>query len=94
MESKKQNKGFPGDLVVKNLPANAGDKGSIPGLGKSHMPWSNSAYVPQLLSLCSRVRPLQWEGGLRGREQIYTYGWLMLMYGGKQNNIAKQLSSN
>ena len=28
--------GFPGGLVVKNLPANAGDSGSIPGVGKSH----------------------------------------------------------
>ena len=27
--------GFPGDSVVKNLPANAGDVGSIPGLGRS-----------------------------------------------------------
>ena len=28
-------KGFPGDPVVKNLPANAGDSGLIPGLGRS-----------------------------------------------------------
>ena len=27
--------GFPGDSVVKNPPANAGDMGSIPGLGRS-----------------------------------------------------------
>ena len=27
--------GFPGDSVVKNLPANAGDLGSIPGSGRS-----------------------------------------------------------
>ena len=27
--------GFPGDSVVKNLPANAGDVGSIPVLGRS-----------------------------------------------------------
>ena len=27
--------GFPGGLVVKNLPANAGDSGLIPGLGRS-----------------------------------------------------------
>ena len=33
--------GFPGVSVVKNQPANAGDMGSIPGLGISHMPWSN-----------------------------------------------------
>ena len=33
--------GFPGGTVVKNLPANAGDTGSSPGLGRSHMPRSN-----------------------------------------------------
>ena len=37
----KKNVGFPGGAVVKNLPANAGDTGSSPGLGRSHMPWSN-----------------------------------------------------
>ena len=26
--------GFPGGSVVKNLPANAGDAGSVPGLGR------------------------------------------------------------
>ena len=35
------NPGFPGGLVVKNLPANAGDVGLIPGLGRSHMPQSS-----------------------------------------------------
>ena len=29
--------GFPGGAVVKNQPANAGDTGSIPGPGRSHM---------------------------------------------------------
>ena len=29
---------FPGGTVVKNPPANAGDTGSSPGLGRSHMP--------------------------------------------------------
>ena len=33
--------GFPGGTVVENLPANAGDTGSSPGLGRSHMPRSN-----------------------------------------------------
>ena len=33
--------GFPGSSVVKNLPANAGDTGSIPDPGWSHMPQSN-----------------------------------------------------
>ena len=31
---------FPGG-AVKNPPANAGDMGSIPGPGRSHMLWSN-----------------------------------------------------
>ena len=30
-----QKRGFPGGSVVKYLPANAGDAGSIPGLGRS-----------------------------------------------------------
>ena len=52
---------FPGGAVVENLPANAGDMGSIPGLGRSHMPQSNWAHEPQLLSLrvwslCSATR--------------------------------------
>ena len=33
--------GLPDSPVVKNLPANAEDSGSIPGPGRSHMPWSN-----------------------------------------------------
>ena len=32
---------FPGGAVVKNPPASAGDMGSIPGPGGSHMLWSN-----------------------------------------------------
>ena len=35
------NRGFPGSTVVKNLPVNAGDKGSSPGPGRSHMLQSN-----------------------------------------------------
>ena len=33
--------GFPGGAVVKSPPADAGDTGSSPGPGRSHMPWSN-----------------------------------------------------
>ena len=43
--------GFPGGTVVEGLPANAGDTGSSPDLGGSHMPWSNWTREPQLLSL-------------------------------------------
>ena len=38
--------GFPGGSVVKNPPANAGDTGLIPSLGRTHMLQSNGA--PQL----------------------------------------------
>ena len=37
----KQAVGFPGGAVVENPAANAGDTGSSPGLGRSHMPRSN-----------------------------------------------------
>ena len=43
--------GFPGGAVVESLPANAGDMGSSPGPGRSHMPRSGWAREPQLLSL-------------------------------------------
>ena len=36
-----RDRGFPGGAAVENLPANAGDTGSSPGLGRSHMPRSN-----------------------------------------------------
>ena len=37
----KKNVGFPGGLVVKNLPANIRDMGSIPDPRRFHMPQSN-----------------------------------------------------
>ena len=53
--------GFPGGAVFESLPANAGDMGSSSGLGESHMPRSDWAREPQLLSLrvwslCSATR--------------------------------------
>ena len=51
--------GFPSGSVVKNPPASAGDMSLIPGSGSSHMPWSNQAREPQLLSLCSRAQEPQ-----------------------------------
>ena len=49
--SKIKERGFPGGAVVESPPANAGDTGSSPGLGGSHMPRSGWAREPQLLSL-------------------------------------------
>ena len=39
--------------MVESPPANAGDVGSSPGPGRSHMPRSSWARAPQLLSLRS-----------------------------------------
>ena len=38
----------PGGPVAKNPPANEGDTGSIPGQGRSHVPWGQ-------LSLCTTI---------------------------------------
>ena len=38
--------------MVGSLPADAGDTGLSPGLGRSHVPRSGWAREPQLLSLC------------------------------------------
>ena len=44
--------GLPGGSVVKNPPVNAGDMGSIPGLGKTPHAVEQLSLWPQLLSLC------------------------------------------
>ena len=49
---KPQTEDFPGGI---DLPANAEDMDSDPGPGRVHMPRSNSARVPQLLSVQSRA---------------------------------------
>ena len=41
VSKKKKIRDFPGGTVVKNPPANTGDKDSSPGPGRSHMPRSN-----------------------------------------------------
>ena len=62
--------GFPGGAVVEGLPASAGDTGSSPGLGRSHMLRSSWVREPQLLSLrvwslCSAIREAVIVRGLR-----------------------------
>ena len=53
--------GFPGGTVVENLPANAGDTVSSPGLGRSHMLRSNWAHEP------TSTEPARLEPVLRNR---------------------------
>ena len=50
---------FPGGPVVKNPPANAGDKGLIPGPGRFHMLRDNKACASQLLSQHPRTCELK-----------------------------------
>ena len=40
-DRKEDTEDFPGGPVVRSLPANAGDMGSIPGLGRFHILRSN-----------------------------------------------------
>ena len=48
---KYKKQGFPGGAVVGSLLADAGDAGSCPGPGRSHMPRSGRARKPWPLSL-------------------------------------------
>ena len=41
VQNKNKYRDFTGGAVLKNPPANAGDRGSSPGLGRFHMPQSN-----------------------------------------------------
>ena len=54
----KTSQGLPSSAVARTLPANEGDTGSIPGLGRLHVRQSSHARAPQLLE------PL-WAGSIR-----------------------------
>jgi len=43
---------FHGGTVHKNLPTNAGNTGSIPGLGRFHVPWSISPCATTTEPMC------------------------------------------
>ena len=59
--------GFPSGAVVERPPANAGDTGSCPGPGKSHMlrsgwarkPWPLSLHVRRLCSTVGEATALR-----------------------------------
>ena len=56
--------GFPGGSVVKNLPANAGDTGSVPGLGRS--PGEGNGNPLQYSCLKNLMNGGAWEAIVRG----------------------------
>ena len=53
---------FPSVSVAGNPPADAGDMGSVPGLGGFHIPLGSQAHAAQLLKLCSGDGELQLTG--------------------------------
>ena len=59
-----QNRGFPGGLVVKNLPASAGDTGSIPGSGRS--PGEGNGNLLQYSCLENPMEKGAWQDTVHG----------------------------
>ena len=57
LKKKKERTGFPGGLAVKNPPSSVGDKGSIPDLERSHVPWSNKPLQQNKRSHCNKKLP-------------------------------------
>ena len=64
--SKLKAQDFPGGPVVKNPPASAGDMGSIPGPGRSHMGVGQLSLCATTTEACSpRPRALRLEKALQ-----------------------------
>ena len=63
--------GFPGGSVLKNLPANAGDVGSIPGLGR--FPWVGNGYPLQYSCLENSTDRGAWLAAFHGVEKSWTW---------------------
>ena len=70
--------GFPGGTVVENLPANAGDLGLIPGLGKS--PGGGNGKLLQYSCLKNSMDSGPWQATVHG--------------GHKELDMTEQLSSS
>ena len=56
--------GFPGSLVIKNLPANVGDVGSIPELGRS--PGEGNGNLLQYSCLENSTDSGAWQASVHG----------------------------
>ena len=62
--------GFPGGSALKNLPANAGDTGSIPGEGKS--PGEGNVSPLQYSCLNNRMDRGDWQATVHGVTKSWT----------------------
>ena len=56
--------GFPGGSVVKKPPSNGGDKGLIPGLGRS--PGEGNSNLPQYFCLGNPMDRGTWQATVHG----------------------------
>ena len=64
------NRGLPGGLVVKNLPANAGDRGSIPDPGRS--PGEGNGNPLQYSCLEKSMDREDWQAAVYGVAKSWT----------------------
>ena len=62
--------GFLGDFVVKNLPANAGDVGSVSGSGRS--PGGGNGYPLQYSCLEKSMDRVAWQVAVPGFTKSWT----------------------
>ena len=62
--------GFPGGSVVKNLPANTGDAGSVPGVGR--YPGEGNGYPPQYFCLGIPMDRGAWRSTVLGVTKSWT----------------------
>ena len=57
--------------------------------------WEFAVWLRELTSgLCNNLEGSDGEGGSRGREHMYTYGWFMLRFDRKPQNSVKQEKEN
>ena len=73
LQSRKED--FPGDPVVKNSPANAGDMGSIPGPGRFHVLWSSFIRALKLLNLRAAAADSVLTAGEASSEKPTHHNW-------------------
>ena len=64
-------RGFPGGSVVKNLPVNAGEVGSIPDSGRSTRQAQSSPCTATTESQVPRARSGSKRQGFRGPRQVF-----------------------
>ena len=78
--------------MVESPPADAGDTGSCPSPGRSHMPQSGCAREPWPLSLCSATGEAAAVGGPRTAKKPQRVYWLILSWKRQDKKASKFLA--